>query len=213
MSANAEQKITVWYPNGSDGYQQMVARTPVRLSPESAVAPEPGVEGEGDCVLVQPVDPTDGAIAVALVPKSLAHGVSHNGMPLASGLHPLKHADRLDVRRRDFWFSVEAVVEEVGYDPDVHGADVYCFLTKARLQPGQKIKICPGVPGTNCGVIYKSEAWDLAMLSDTPMNCANCGYKAGGTEWEPPQRKTKGSLDGLLAVTHKRKPAGNGHDA
>ncbi|MBC8875232.1 MAG: hypothetical protein H8E44_37900 [Planctomycetes bacterium] len=189
---------TIW-DRCDDGSQQRVGFAATIGLPADEHCPIDGFDIEiGAGVAVTPIRPTDDAIAVALVTPAADHAVARNGIPLPVGLHPLRHADRLDVGDRTYWLSGQKGVEETEYDPDVHGEDVYCMLTKARLAPGQSIKICPGREGRECGVIYKSAAWDMFMESGTPTKCPNCGYHSGEAEWEPPQPKPRRTLDGLL---------------
>lgn len=201
--SQTSQTLTIWHENEDGTRERSAFRTTVAL-PADEHSPIDGFDIETDAgVVVTPIRPADDAIAVALVKPAAGRVVARNGIPLSGGLHPLRHADRLDVGDRTYWLSGQKSVEETNYDPDVHGEDVYCMLTKARLAPGQRIKICPGRDGTECAVIYKAEAWDMFMESGTPTKCPNCGYRAGEAEWEPPRPKPRRTLDGLLLVETK----------
>jgi hypothetical protein len=151
-------------------------------------------------VVIQPLHPVAGVIGALVVAVSSSRRVSLNGIPLAAGIHLLRHADRVDVDQQTYWISTQATIEEATYDPALHGEEVFCFMTKARLAAGQPIKICPGVPGTDCGVIYKAAAWDMAMQSSTPLKCPSCGYRPGQAEWHPPVPKIRKSIDGILQL-------------
>jgi hypothetical protein len=195
----ARSRLTVWREIGPD-HQRVEATEPVALQPSvphvveitaTAVFPSTGV-------LVAPIAPLAGAVGVLFHRNTTAGVVSRNGVPVGPGMHLLRHSDRLDVAGQRFWISVAPSVEIAAYDPAVHGVDVFCYLTKARLKPGQQIKICPGMPGQSCGAIYKAEAWEMAMQSEPPMPCASCGYHTRAAEWQPPKGKPHASLTDRL---------------
>ena len=148
--------------------------------------------------MIWPMDGVAGGVGVLLVHPSSRVTVEVNGILAAEGIHLLRHGDRVDLGDQWFWVSASATVVEAAYDPTAHGEDVFCFLTKARITVGQSIKICPGVPGKSCGVIYKSAAWDLAMQPASAMKCPQCGYCPSDDQWQPPAPKQRTSLDGIL---------------
>jgi hypothetical protein len=162
------------------------------LTPPRGAAPRRGVT-------IQPIVPCDGIVAVALVNAAPATGVvTLNGSPAANGLHPLRHADRLEVAGRTLWIVAESDLLRVRYAADQHGPEVRCGLTKARLREGQEVVICPGVPGTPCGVVYGASAWDAVIQANPRMKCTRCGYRSGQAAWQPPVPKPrKELLDGL----------------
>jgi hypothetical protein len=154
-------------------------------------------------VIVQPIRSARGAIGVAIVPDWHVRPAALNGIPLRAGLHLLHESDCLEVGATRYFVSAEVTAEDTFYDPAVHGEDIYCALTKARLVAGQPITICPGTPSARCGVLYKAEAWDLAMRQSKPsMQCTNCGYSTSAAEWVPPARKTRKKLDELYRRIH-----------
>ena len=125
------------------------------------------------------------------------------------GLHELRHADRLELRRETFWISTEFSAEETDYDPAKHPPDAFCFLTKARLSEGDPITICPGTPDTACGMVYKRAAWVMAQQSATAFGCPNCGFTPARAAWTPPvQRRAEswGQLFELAMPGRKQKP-------
>ena len=99
-----------------------------------------------------------------------------------------------------FWISVEYSAEESEYDPARHPPDAFCFLTKARLNKGDPIVICPGTPETSCGVIYRQAAWVLAQQSPSSFRCPNCGFAPAQATWAPPARKPAQPLDQLFQL-------------
>jgi hypothetical protein len=148
--------------------------------------------------ILQPVQFADDILAVVLVPIRGTSQVSCNGVPLEPGLHPMRHGDRLDISGQTYWVASQATVDRVAYDPAAHGEDVFCFMTKARIKPGDAIAICPGTGGRRCGVIYTARAWDMAMTPDSTISCPSCGYHAGQDVWSPQPRAERKSFDELL---------------
>lgn len=197
MNALQRRSFTLWSGNGTNPPQPMGIDGTVRLPTDR---PQP--ETAPAAVTIQAVSPVEGIIGVLLV-RPDAPGVVLNASLVRHGIHPLRHGDRLDVGGRAYWFSADLSPVETTFDPDLHGADVRCCLTKARLRPGQAIVICPGVPGTKCGVIYRADAWAAVIQANRSMKCHNCGYRPGATHWEPPRPAAgRNRLDGLLQLTH-----------
>ncbi len=160
----------------------------------------PTMEQQDDCVTLISVDSVRQVVAVVLVPRQAVEKVARNGIPLAPGLHELRHADRLDVHRETLWISAELSAEKTVYDPVKHPPDAFCFLTKARLNEGDSIAICSGTPETSCGVIYKEAAWDMAQESPTPFKCPNCGFDPVRAAWVPPVKRANQSLEQLFQL-------------
>lgn len=144
----------------------------------------PGRSSRGPAPRLIPVGSGSGAAAALLVPDT-AGSVSRNGVPLPAGVHLVRHRDRLEFGGVSYWVAVEREVRVVLYEPDVHGADVFCFVTKARLRAGEEIVVCPGRPGTECGVIYKKPAWDMAIEANARFRCPRCGFDPGAGDWQP----------------------------
>jgi hypothetical protein len=134
---------------------------------------------------VIPVAAGQSAIAVLLVPTALADRMTSNGVPLAAGMHLLRHTDRLEYAGRVYWVAASAEICEVPYDAAVHGDDLYCFLTKARLRAGEPIVVCPGRPGVACDAKYRKAAWEMAQATNTRFKCPRCGFEPGAGEWRP----------------------------
>jgi hypothetical protein len=195
-SSPAISPLILWHERESH-WQRVEVSSAVTLRSETPDVMDAASQPDvllADAALAAPIAASDGAIGVLLVRDETAESVSVNGIPVPSGLHLLRHADRLDVADRVYWVSAAPRVEEAAYDPAVHGPDVFCYLTKARLHPAQRIKICPGLPGQACGAIYKAEAWEMAMQSEPPMPCASCGYHTRRAEWQPPSVRVQISL-------------------
>ncbi len=151
---------------------------PVSLHRESLDA-----AAERNSPRVVPVRPGRGAVAALLVPESVA--VRRNGAPVPSGAHALLHADCLDVDGVRYWVAAAAEIAVSQYDPATHGEGLYCFFTKARLKDGEAIVVCPGRPGSECSVIYKQAAWEMAIKADVKFQCPRCGFDPAAGDWQP----------------------------
>jgi hypothetical protein len=187
----ARSRLVLWCGDGSR--QRVDVAAPQALPYAEMPADDSPASAAGwsrHSVLAVPIEPVDGGLGVLLVPDGGAP-VAINGVAVPPGLHLLRHADRLDVAGRLHWVSQRCEVEHVEYDPAVHGDNVYCYLTKARLRPGQAIRICPGLAGSPCGALYTAEAWEMAMQSQPPMPCASCGYHRTKAEWSPPPARVR----------------------
>jgi hypothetical protein len=132
-----------------------------------------------------PTTAAPGAIAALLVGESSGGGIARNGVPLPAGAHLLVHADRLDFGEHTWWVAAACEVSEVPLDPLVHGEDVYCYITKARLRAGDPVVVCPGRPGGGCGAIYRKAAWDMALAANARFRCPRCGFEPAAGEWRP----------------------------
>ena len=130
-----------------------------------------------------PTRPSSGALAAVLVPAGTL--VARNGVPLPGGVHALFHGDALTVQQRRYWVAAAIEVAVTLYDPATHGDSVYCFFTKGRLKPGEAIVVCPGRPGTECSLIYKQAAWELALKASVKFQCPRCGFDPAAGDWEP----------------------------
>jgi hypothetical protein len=164
----------------------------------------PSPERRDGAVMIAPIQPLRQAVAAALVPDAASGSIARDGIPLAAGLHALPHGARLELDGSTFWISSQSAHEETSYDPQHHGPDVFCFITKARLAAGDAITICPGTPGKTCGVIYKKAAWDMALQSPRPFRCPSCGYDPRRSQWQPPRPAPPATLDDLLAIVSRR---------
>ena len=65
---------------------------------------------------IRPIVPRASFIAVVMVPSDLEECVALNGMPLWSGLHGLRHADRLDISGHNIWVAANTI-ETTAFDP------------------------------------------------------------------------------------------------
>jgi hypothetical protein len=149
---------------------------------------------------IRPIVPRANFIGVAFVPPELDERVTLNGTPLWSGMHGLRHGDRLALGGHNIWVAASKVAEPVAYDPAVHGEGLVCCVTRDRLAPGEQIVRCPGAGGKACDVIYKKEAWDLAMQATPPMRCPGCNFHPGDEQWEPPRETAKRQMHTFLAA-------------
>jgi hypothetical protein len=152
---------------------------------------------------LRPVAAPASEVAVLLVPPLSAARVSRNGQPMPVGLHGMQHGDRLDMAGHTYWVAVQPAAQRTVYDPEVHGADMFCFLSKKRLAAGDPIAFCPGVPGTPCGALYTQRAWDLLNSPESKLRCSGCGFHAGAASWTPPSPPERKVLDDLLPINRE----------
>jgi hypothetical protein len=147
---------------------------------------------------LRPIVPRGAFIGVAIVPMELGVRVAINGTVFGSGLHGLKHADRVDVNGHRIWIAASLQIETTAYDPAIHGEHVYCYISKLPIVAGQEIVRCPGVPGTPCNVIYAKESWERAMQTNSQLSCANCKFRPDLAEWRPNEKQAKRRIDDIL---------------
>jgi len=186
----------LWYTTSKN------ALASVPIDPVLWIADDGGVPTRHRCplgVAVAQIQPVRRFVAVALVPELQAGRVARNGVPLSPGLHPLIHADRLDLGTQSFWIGTVTSVERTQYTPSRHGQDVFCFITKARLSEGEPIVVCPGTSEQACGTIYRQEAWERAMES-THFKCPNCSFTPQADAWQPPEIKAADTLADLAQL-------------
>jgi hypothetical protein len=130
-----------------------------------------------------------------IVPDALAGRLSCGGRLLAAGAHVVEHRCRLSWGDLRVWVARAESAIETTYDEALHGPDVFCARTRARVQPGERVVICPGTAEVACGRIYKANAW-------LGMRCHLCGFDPNRQAWEPPIQR-KGAIDGLLQLAAK----------
>lgn len=159
---------------------------PIEVSTKGEIrANARGEDPEPADVLMVRLDGGNGACAAVLVPSKHDRPVRLNRVGLPAGMHLLAHGDRLDAGGRIFWVSLRAVAEETVYDPGVHGEDCFCFRSKARLEAGDAIVICPGTPEMPCDMIFKASAWKRASASKAGVRCHNCRFDPSAPAWKP----------------------------
>lgn len=186
---------TLWHYNAG----QPIAKTLeaclwLSASGEAGDQPRPG------SVPIVPVHDCPGVLAAVLVPDDLAGYVVINGSPIASGLAATRHADCVEIDGQKFWTSGESSPQETDYSPAKHSADVFCFLTKARLREGEPITICPGPPGRPCGMIYKRAAWQTVVTQSGRFRCPNCSFDPQAPRWTPPIPPPHPSLEDIFRM-------------
>jgi hypothetical protein len=159
------------------------------------------IAGAGGAAVV--LAPALEAGAAALLLGDAALEARLNGRALAPGLHLMRPRDRLEVGGRTCWLGVELRADETVFDPERHGKDVFCCRTKARLQPGDAIAICPGSESKDCGAIYKLSAWQAGGP------CHVCRFDPKAPSWRPSAASARRSLDSLLQLAAAR---GGGRD-
>ena len=136
------------------------------------------------------------AIAVLLVPKG-GGAISLNGIPLQRAAYVVQHADRIDVDGKTFWVAASSDIEIAHYDPAVHGDDIFCFVTKARLQPDEEIVLCPG-----CGIICRRAAWDMVLEADPKFRCPGCRFDPFAGDWVPTLPRVS-SIDRIMELARR----------
>jgi len=139
-----------------------------------------GVEdGAANAPRLVPITPQDTAIAAVIVPPGI-RSLFCNGMRPGPGARLLRHTEQIDFAGLTFWVAAKRDVSVTRYAPSIHGADVFCFITKARLKTGDAIVPCP-----ECSIIYRRAAWDLVVASDADFRCPNCRFNPNADEWKP----------------------------
>jgi hypothetical protein len=203
MNEICPRTLTLWTAK----HAAQLQRVPLEHQVQLIASTESCVDGEGmdaAAVTLQTVEPLDGVVAVVFVGHAVSADVVLNGACVSAGMYPIRPADRIDIGLDSYWVSEELVPQRTTYDPERHEPDARCAMTKARLQPGQEIVICPGRPGAPCKVIYKAAAWDAVIQSNREMKCPNCGYRPGEPVWRPPTPKLrKEFLDELCNCFHE----------
>lgn len=187
--------IFLWYRNNRGDVVPIPASKTLWFGVSKPILGEKAAVG---AVAICPIESRAGYIGVAAVPDELAGQVTLCGNPLWAGMHALRHADRLVVNGQSVWIAANFAFEAVAYDPAVHGEDLRCFISKARLSPGQEIVCCPGTPGHPCGQIYAKTSWGRAMQSQAQMRCANCGFHPDAADWRPPDLQSSRTIDDIL---------------
>jgi predicted RNA-binding Zn-ribbon protein involved in translation (DUF1610 family) len=190
--------LSLWHAAG-EGCSRLSLDRPLWLRSDGPGDVVPTAEPHDNSVLLLPIEPFSQAIAVVLVPMRVAGQIAHNGVPLAAGLKELRHADCLTLGGATFWVSAEFAAVAAEYDPARHPPEAFCFLTKARLQAGDPIVICPGSADGPCGMIYRQAAWQMAQES-AAFRCPNCGFAPSDASWAPPRPRSVGSLGELLEL-------------
>ena len=175
-----------------------IALTADRLPPAAAQQPLPQLI---------PVAAPGGIIGALLVPKHLARSVTRNGVPVGVGAHVVRHTDRLEYEGRIWWVAVRSEACAVAYEAGVHGEDVYCLITKARLQEGEMIVACPGPAGAECGAIYRQAAWEMVQQSNPQFRCPRCRFDPAAADWRP-TLPPKSNLSQLLELAQRRRAGG-----
>jgi hypothetical protein len=79
---------------------------------------------------------------------------------------------------------------------------MFCFLSKARLQPGQMCVACPGLPGVACNVLYQLDSWQVLAAAESALRCANCGYRPDASCWQPPATGQRSHPHDLASLLH-----------
>lgn len=143
-------------------------------------------------------------LAALLVPEGLSERVVRNGVPLPPGAHLLQHTDRVDYGGRAWWVAAASEARQVPYSAAAHGPDVYCFVTKVRLQEGETVVVCPGRPGTDCAAMYRKAAWEMALAANARFRCPRCGFEPAAGQWRPELPRVS-RLPQLFALAHQHR--------
>ena len=145
-----------------------------------------------DLVHLFPVHHPEGFAAAVLVPADFPTLLRLDGRPLAAGMHPLRHACALSVPDWTLWVSTQGAPEALEYQPALHGQELHCFRTKARLQAGEAVVRCPGTPEESCGRLFRAVAWSAQLP------CHGCGFDPARPLWTPPTPRARLTPDELL---------------
>lgn len=188
--------MLLWHMKSDGACHSHRATAPVTLHGTELSAASEGIATDRLCFVP---DNHGDALGALLVPEAALESVTRRGIRLRPGMHPLQHADQLQIGTAVLWISAEAEPDRTTYDPQLHGANVFCARTKARLQPGEAIVVCPGTPSASCGWIYKASAWTPQLV------CPRCGFDPQHAPWEPPRRPTTEPSHDLIARI-RRKP-------
>lgn len=139
-------------------------------------------------------------LGAVLVTESSAGPVLIDGRPVAAGMHPLVHGMRLTIDGVCIGVDIGLTADEVDYHPEIHGADVYCGRTKVRLQPGERVVVCPGTHAGPCGLIYKAAAWTAGYV------CPRCGFDSAAESSPAPLHRQAPEVthDDILAHLRRR---------
>lgn len=179
-----------------------------RLLTEAGKVVVPADRGEdAKCVAILPLEgqvPLGAAgdsIGVALVPEPLDQAVTLNCAPLGAGLHLLRHRDALELGGQRYWLAVRTAVEEVEYDPQRHGSDIFCARTRRRISGGDRVVACPGTPGQRCELIFTATAWRAGV------RCHNCGFDPNEKPWSPAAEQESRPARELLDLFRGRRGA------
>lgn len=185
-------KIVLWHALGDDPPRRHPLDRPVWVTSEALTpaADQPAEDGH-DGVLIVPTPAERFACCGLLVPERVGRAASRNRGPLAPGLHRLRHEDRIEIGKQTVWVAESRLAEPTTYSPDVHGEDLFCARTKARLHAqDDQVVACPG-----CGVLFSQRAWDLLIP------CHLCGHDPNQDEWQPPRgRRPTDGVKQLLAL-------------
>jgi hypothetical protein len=191
------KKLRLWYQNLSGDFESLDAASPVWLTQST---PVPSAQPVKCAVGIRAIVPRTPFIGAAIVPVELHASVAINGSPVGSGLHGLRHTDRVEVNGHSVWVAASLTVETTAYDPAVHGERMYCFISKMPLAAGQQVVVCPGAPGKPCNAIYAKDAWKRAMQTQTNLRCANCKFHPEDAEWTPTEPQSRKRIHELLAT-------------
>jgi hypothetical protein len=184
MKQTCSRPLTLWAAKHASQLQRVQIERQVQLYP-GVVPYNPEAENDEAAVTLQMIEPFDRVVAVAFVGPAVPEHVVLNGTPVSPGMHPIRPTDRLDLGLDSYWLSEDLSPQRTSYDPELHGLDARCCMTKARLRAGQEIVICPGRPGVPCDVIYKAAAWEAVIQANREMKCPGCGYRPGEPAWHP----------------------------
>lgn len=201
--------LSLWFATAAAEPQQVALGASAWLA--HGVRPSEACNAAETAVLLQPVMPLDGVIAVGFVGDTVDYLVAVNGTPLNAGsMVGVKPADRIDIGIDSYWLSQDLSPRRTTYSRDQHGADARCCMTKARLKGGQQIVVCPGRPGSPCTVVYRADVWD-ALAQSREMRCPSCGFRPGQPSWRPPNpaRKRKPRHD-FRQFVHRESAARSG---
>ena len=184
---------TYWYAERESAPVELQFAGPVAVSDSGHVSSTASDSPPAGAVVLMHAESRE-AGAVLFVPDDFTGSAARSRLVLGAGMHLLAHGDSVEVGGATIWLSAEPRPQRSQYDSELHGSDVFCFRSKARLNAGEPIVICRGTPQRACDMIYKEAAWEIGIP------CHNCRFDPSQPSWRPPQLHERSSLDALFAL-------------
>jgi len=170
--------MITWYASNVEP-TQFAAGAAVDLGYDGAslAGAETGDDSANEPVMtLAPVSAAGGVIGLALVPEIGSGRVTQNGQPLLAGAHNVFHQDHFQVDEHHVWTASQSLADAVAYNPEEHGADLFCARTKVRIKQGEPVVRCPE---SRCDLVFLADAFALMLP------CHGCGFDPRQQQWIP----------------------------